>query len=79
MDSDSKVQRHCRLVAVFHRGSLKESVRENLGAWLDRDWWSLTDEEKRAVDSLGSDDVVGLIDLPAGLGSGAPHRCVVAE
>ena len=77
MENSLNVERHRRLLAVYLRSKLAAAIREELGAWLDRDWQSLTLEEQQAVDDQGSDDVVGIIDLPTGLGDGAPPRCVV--
>ncbi len=71
------MERHRRLLAAYLRGGLPEAVREELGAWLDNAWWALTKEEQQAVDTLGSADITGVIDLPD-LGYCAPHRCMVA-
>lgn len=75
-DNGARVQRHCRLLTAYARGTLSAEAREELGAWLDNNWWNLSAEEQKMVDSSKPTDVVGIIDLPY-LGDGMPHRVTI--
>ena len=73
---ESRAQRHCHLLAAYARGTLSAEAREELGAWLDNDWLSLSAEEQQMVDSREPANVVGSMDLPD-LGDGMPHRVTI--